>query len=154
MPKVPRTSQLDQQRHNPLAEDYSPTTAIKQKTPKKRKQRTEEDGNDFVDTKASRKILSLGQDLADEADRELQASRGNVANDAFALDSRLNLENQSSEEDETSYGDEEAWMDDEEEVVDIEVCVLSRRHVNTSLTCTGYGPTGPRHVQSLQPTCV
>jgi essential nuclear protein 1 len=129
MPKAPRTSLVEQQRHNPLAEDYSPTGALKQKTPKKRKQRADDDENHFVDTKASRKILSLGQDLADEEEREQQAARGNTANDAFAIDSRLGLDSQ-SEEDEDQYDEEEVWMDDEELDIDIEVFhVLTRRRI-------------------------
>jgi essential nuclear protein 1 len=138
MPKAPRTSQVDVQRHNPLAEDYSPSSALRQKTPKKRKQRNEDDGNDFVDTKASRKILSLGQDLANEEEQREQALRGNVVNDAFALDSRLELDSQ-SEEDEDQYGEEEVWMDEEEQEVDLEVRHRWRYHEH-QLTVAGYGP--------------
>ena len=74
MPKVPRPPHGESQRHNPLAEDYSPSTPFREKTPKKRKQR-HDDGEieNVVDTKASRKILNLGQHLVDEEEQALQA---------------------------------------------------------------------------------
>jgi essential nuclear protein 1 len=118
MPKVPRPAQPDQ-RHNPLAEEYT-ATAFKHKSPKKRNRRDENDEDHVIDTKASRRILKIGQDLADEDEAERQSKFPAPANPAFAFDSRFGGDVESEDEKEHGGNDEEAWGD-EEEVVEIEV---------------------------------
>ncbi|KAF2103474.1 Bystin-domain-containing protein [Rhizodiscina lignyota] len=115
MPKAITSPEARQaRRHNPLAEDYAPTQ-FKQKAPKrKRASREEKDDEQFVDSKASRKILQIGQDLADEDDKERQSQGTKSAHDAFAFESRFDDD---VEEDGGDY-DDEAWGDEDEEVVE------------------------------------
>ena len=76
MPKASKgNSAAQQRRHNPLSEEYAPSE-LKQKTNKKRKSEdvtNKEEG--FVNSKASRNILQLGQDLAAEDEAEQEANR-------------------------------------------------------------------------------
>jgi essential nuclear protein 1 len=122
MPKAQRPEQL---RHVPLAEEYSPSHPFKQKAAKKRKSRQDEDGEQhaFVDSKASRKILKLGSDLAkEEAERErVTAVDGAPTKSPFDLTS---FGDQDSDDAGEGYGedDDEAWENEEDdEVVEVEV---------------------------------
>lgn len=124
MPKATGSDKRQDRRHNPLSEEYVPSQSIKQKAPKKRKARGEENEDHFVDSKASRKILSLGQELADEDDAEAESNRPQGANPAFAFESRFPQDVESDDEDGIPAGadDDEVWGDDEdEEVEEIEV---------------------------------
>jgi hypothetical protein len=126
MPKASRTpSAAQQRRHNPLSEEYAPSE-LKQKTNKKRKSEdvpNKEDG--FVNSKASRNILQLGQDLAAEDEAEQEANRPAQPNPAFAFESRFPLEGEDDEEEGGAevgeYDDEEAWGSDDEVVEEIEI---------------------------------
>lgn len=127
MPKVARSNSAARQdrRHNPLSEEYSPTVPLKQKTGKKRKQsQSEQDG--FVDSKASRRILDLGQDLVAEDEAERKGQKPAVVNPAFALESRFLTDTGSEEEgggaELGEYDDnEEAWgSDDDVEEVEVD----------------------------------
>jgi len=128
MPKSARGSDShDARRHNPLSEEYAPTASLKQKANKKRKSRHDEEEEHFVDSKSSRKILQLGQDLADEAELERPKSVATQQNPLFSLrDSPFNGDVVS--DDETGGYEEanaEAWGDDDEDnVVEEVVCCL------------------------------
>jgi essential nuclear protein 1 len=112
MPKVPRPAQPDV-RHNPLAEEYSPVQPFKQKTPKKRNRREEGGEHDVIGTKASRRILRIGQELAEEDEEEIQARYVTSSNPAFAFDSRFEGDVQSEEDDEEDGGGQGNWEDEE-----------------------------------------
>ena len=99
-------------RHNPLSDDIVATGPLREKT-KKRKTRSEDTEDKFVDSASSHKILKIGQDLLEE-EKEEQVVR--VPNPAFAFESRL--ADESDPEEDTRIHDEEAWGDEEEEVVD------------------------------------
>lgn len=93
----------------------------------KRKSRTDEDGEDgdrFVDSKMSRKILQIGQELADEdaAEQKLVTGEtGDTSNPAFDFGSRFEGEDiQSDDEDKFEDG---PWGDEEVEEI---VCVQLR----------------------------
>jgi essential nuclear protein 1 len=96
---------------------------------KKRKQSHDVEGkNDgYVDSKASRRILDLGQDLTAEDDAEREAGKPALPNKAFTFESRFPLggldddEAEEAEKGEYDDGNEEAWGSEEEEVEDIEV---------------------------------
>lgn len=128
MPKAQRSNSgaRQERRHNPLSEEYSPTAPIKQKAGKKRKSG---DGDDdaragFVDSKASRKILDLGQDLAEEDAAERRATEPTKPTTAFSLESRFpesHLGEEDEEEEIGEYDDEEAWGSEEEETEEVEV---------------------------------
>jgi essential nuclear protein 1 len=114
MPRVPQAPQNGTQRHEPLAEEYAPSYPFKQKAShKKRKSRSDgdEEEEQIVDTKASRKILRIGQELADEdnAQRKKTLESG-VLNPAFSFDNRFGGDVESEEEGATY----EEWEDEDE----------------------------------------
>ncbi|KAK0268928.1 snoRNA-binding rRNA-processing protein [Friedmanniomyces endolithicus] len=130
MPKTARSNSMarHERRHNPLSEEYSPTTPLKQKAGKKRKQSHGEENapEGYVDSKASRRILDLGQGLADEDEAEREAKRPATASSVFdGLGGGFPRDVVSDEEGEGGvmvgeYDNEEAWGS-EEEVEEIEV---------------------------------
>lgn len=121
MPKAlpPSSGGRQVHRHNPLSEEYAPTEALKQKAAKKRKSVQGEAGEkDFVDSKASQKILKIGQSLVDDEESE---QRSKTPSTAFGLDSRFQQDNEFGpgtsgfDEDED---EEEAWGDEDEEIAE------------------------------------
>lgn len=124
MPKTPNSrAAAAARRHNPLAEDIVSAGHLRTQSSKKGKRREndEEDGENgerYIDAKMSRKILQIGQDLADEdaAEQKAVGSTEPKVNTAFDFDSRFDDEEPMSD-DEDKFGDEE-WIDEEvEEVV-------------------------------------
>jgi essential nuclear protein 1 len=116
MPKAttPVSARRQEQRHNPLEADL--TATVSQKTrPEKRKSRHQTEGDEFVDSKSSRRILRIAQDLADEDEAENDAIQ--KPNPAFEFESRF----QDEDEEGGVYEEEEAWGDEEEEVEEIEI---------------------------------
>ncbi|KAK3058962.1 snoRNA-binding rRNA-processing protein [Extremus antarcticus] len=114
-----------ERRQVPLSEEYSPTVPLKHKAGRKRKQsHDEEQGQEgYIDSKSSRRILDLGQDLAAEDEAERQSRQPAVKNDAFSFESRFPIGGEDDEEagaEPGEYDDEEAWGS-EEEVEEIEV---------------------------------
>jgi essential nuclear protein 1 len=126
MPKAPGGDARQMRRHNPLSEDYAPSNPHKQKAPKKKSRSNpgDEDGEQqaYIDSKASRKIIALGQDLTAEEDAELEALRPkNGAKSAFEFERSLRDEEDSDDEAGIPE-DDEAWGDEEdEEVEEVEV---------------------------------
>ncbi|EMC97922.1 hypothetical protein BAUCODRAFT_104801 [Baudoinia panamericana UAMH 10762] len=133
MPKSARSNSVARQerRHNPLSEEYSPSAPLKQKAGKKRKQShgEEEGAVGYVDSKASRRILDLGQDLAAEDEAERKPSEPTPPGTAFSFESRFPRDVVSDEDEEEhagvrlgEYDDEEAaWGSEGEEVEEIEL---------------------------------
>ena len=120
MPKASQKSQEARQsrRHNPLSEEYAPTEPFKLKPERKRKHR-HEDGpgeNDYVDTKASQRILRIGQDLVEEDQVERKEAEPNPA---FAIESRFAEPAHNEDAGGGAFEDEDdGWGDEEEEVVE------------------------------------
>ncbi|RMX91258.1 hypothetical protein D0867_15035 [Hortaea werneckii] len=136
MPKAQRpgsASARQERRHNPLSEEYAPTQPLKQKSGKKRKSTSEEGDQGrheaYVDSKASRRILNLGQDLAAEDEAEQQAGRPTATpNTAFAFPRDAVSDGEEDGEDggvhTGTYADDdgdEAWGSEDEEVEEVEV---------------------------------
>ncbi|KAG9722914.1 Bystin-domain-containing protein, partial [Aureobasidium melanogenum] len=125
MPKAPGGDARQMRRHNPLSEDYAPSNPHKQKAPKRKgRSNAGDDDNEqqaYIDSKASRKIIALGQDLAAEEDAELEARRPqNGTKSAFEFERSLRDEEDSDEE--AGVPDDEAWGEEEdEEVEEVEV---------------------------------
>lgn len=142
MPRASKTGQNGVQRRDPLAEDYAPSYPLKQKSGhKKRKSRSDvdEEQEQVIDTKASRKILQIGQELADEDDAQSKRQyESSVPNPAFTFESRFGGDVE-SDEDGAAY---EEWEEEEgvvEEVLQIAALlhliertliesILARRH--------------------------
>ena len=130
MPKANTTTATALRRHNPLAEDISSIGNIRTKSTGKRKSRSDEEekGDGYIDSAASRKILTLAQDLAEEDAEDVKAAAAsNAPNPAFGFASRyaVDASTQSDEEDDTGAPlqdeDEEEWMPGEDvEVEDID----------------------------------
>lgn len=101
-----------------LEEDLVATTPLRPKSKKRKDRREDEAGDGFVDSKSSRKILKIGQELAEE---DQEAGNPALPNTAFAFEARLEVS--SSEQEDLQHDDEEAWGD-EDEVVEEVVCLL------------------------------
>jgi essential nuclear protein 1 len=114
MPKAttPQSAARQARRHNPLEDDLTATGPLKSKS-SKRKSRHEDEGDKFVDAKASRRILRIGQELADEEEEGNQVQK---PNSAFDFKSRFE-----DEEEEEPFEDAEEWGDEDEVVEEIEL---------------------------------
>jgi essential nuclear protein 1 len=99
-----------ERRHNPLETDILATGPLKAKSGK-RKSKHEDQEEKFVDFKASRKILRIGQELADEDEEDNQIQKPNAA---FDFSSRFE-----DEEEDEPFADGEAWGD-EEDVLEVD----------------------------------
>lgn len=126
MPKA-TTPKSPGRRHNPLADDVLTTGHMRTQPSKKSKRRETQQSQDdgghagerFVDAKMSRKILQMGQELAEEDSQgrvQPQSSTGNTAFDARDDDEEEFSDGMSD------GGNMEEWADeDEEEVEEVEV---------------------------------
>ena len=101
----------DRFRHQSTLENDILASAPLRTTPKKRKTRKDEDegGEGFVDSRSSRKILKIGQELEQE---DIESSQASKAKNAFAFESRYSEDQEHDEGDQ--YDDDEAWGDEEE----------------------------------------
>ena len=110
-----------QRRHAPLEEDLTATAPLRARS-KKRKARPEAEDQGYVDSRSSRKILKIGQDLVDEEHQENLAS---APNPAFTFESRFGAESD-SEEGAAENSEEEAWVDEADDVAEEIVCLRIR----------------------------
>ncbi len=112
--------QKGERKHVALEDDILATGPLKQKA-SKRKQRHENEFGDekFVDAKASKKILRIGQELADEDEAEEAKNRPTTRNAAFDFDNARD-EDSDEEDDDVKFKDEE-WGDEEEIVEEVEM---------------------------------
>ena len=101
-------------RHNPLENDILATGILKNK-PSKGKRRDDDDKDNFVDSKASKQILRLGRELADEDAQRNSAQNPavNAVKSAFDVDTarRFGFD---EEEEEGNQFDNETFGDDDE----------------------------------------
>ncbi|KIH90110.1 essential nuclear protein 1 [Sporothrix brasiliensis 5110] len=124
MPKAVSPAARQARRHNPLDEDLLARGLLKQKAPKRGGAHAgsdDEDGPGFVDSKASKRILQLGRELATEGDEEA-ATRAQKA-DAFAFGSRFPGDEEDAEIDEQpesggAFGDDDVWEDEDKTALD------------------------------------
>ncbi|KAM3528390.1 hypothetical protein MY4038_005928 [Beauveria bassiana] len=121
MPKATTpTATRGSRRHNPLEDDILATGILRNKPAKKGSRNGDEDeGQDaFVDSKASKNILRIGRELAEEDNSERAGAVAPSTVDNFGYDSRFG----DVDDEPKVYGDDdEAWGDEEEEVEEIEV---------------------------------
>lgn len=153
MPKA-NTPRDTARRHNPLADDVLATGHLRTKSAtnsSKRRSRTSKSGADsgsdsdgdggveFVDAKASRRILQIGQDLQDEEEAERKLKMGEVLGQdpeemerrrkMFEFESRFEAEREEEmgmEDVSGEFDEEEAWKDEEEEVEEVVSCSALR----------------------------
>lgn len=119
-PKMPKaTAPSNKRRHNPLEDDLTATGPLRAKAPKRKgKSVKDEDGDQFVDAKASRNILKISQSLIQEEKDAAPKPPAAQAFDSFAFDSRADLDDSTNDK---LYDDDDVWGDEEEEVEEIEV---------------------------------
>ncbi|OAX80285.1 hypothetical protein ACJ72_05389, partial [Emergomyces africanus] len=113
-----------ERRHVPLADDILSTGHLRTKSSKRKSRSDEDDGDHYLDSKTSKKILQIGQDLADEDAEESRAAlaaTGIKRNTAFDFESRFGAEDEQGKEDDGDQYGEEEWGDVEEEVEEVEV---------------------------------
>ncbi|KAI9811708.1 MAG: snoRNA-binding rRNA-processing protein [Thelocarpon impressellum] len=96
-------------RHNPLSDDLVANSLPRTK-PGKRKTQQHDDQEGYVDSKSSRRILRIGQDLAEEDER---ARRTLPTHDAFAFESRFGEDEEAEAYDDD---DDETWGEEDEVV--------------------------------------
>ncbi|KAL8372055.1 hypothetical protein RB595_001717 [Gaeumannomyces hyphopodioides] len=112
MPKA-TTPTSRSRRHNPLESDILATGVLKQKAPK-RKSKEAGEGDQYVDSRASQKILALGRELEEEDQKRRAPSD---AHDAFAFDPRDDVDGPDFE----NYPDDDAAWGSDEEIEEVEV---------------------------------
>ncbi|KAI2618841.1 Bystin-domain-containing protein [Hypoxylon sp. NC1633] len=117
MPKATTPTSIRQgRRHNALEDDLLATGPLRTKAPKRKAKHDEdEDQENYIDSKASKKILRIGRELADEID--VAPPRPPTESNAFGFDSRLD----EADEDNEPFEDEEVWGDEDEIVEEIEI---------------------------------
>ncbi|KAN0073209.1 Bystin domain containing protein [Elaphomyces granulatus] len=123
MPKAVTPRSATSRRHNPLTDDILSGGLLRTKSTKRRSRSGEDDyenASQYIDAKASRKILRIGQDLAEEEAAEKEAGLGEAEkiNSAFDFASRFDGDEQVSD-DEEKYG-EDQWGDEEVEEVEVD----------------------------------
>lgn len=117
MPKATTpTSVRPARRHNPLEDDIVATGVLRDKPSKKRAKSSNNEDENFVDSRASRNILRIGRELAEEDNAERAVPKPTIDN--FGYDSRFDDE---VDEENKTYEDDEAWGEDDEVVEEIEV---------------------------------
>ena len=109
-----RSRSKSARRHNPLADDLVATGNLRVKS-NKRKAKAEENEDRFVDSRSSRKILKIGQDLIDEDQKE--NVRIAPPSTAFTFESRFDPNTDAGGD--AAPEDEDAWGDEEEEVEEV-----------------------------------
>jgi essential nuclear protein 1 len=118
MPKATTpTSMRHGRRHNPLEDDLVATGPLRAKAPKRKSKAAGEDQEQdhYIDSKASKQILKIGRELAEEND--VAPPRPPTESNAFGIDSRF----ESGEDDTGEFEDEEVWGDEDEVVEEIEI---------------------------------
>ncbi|KAK2746114.1 snoRNA-binding rRNA-processing protein [Onygenales sp. PD_40] len=126
MPKAntPARASAAERRHVPLADDILSTGHLRTKSGKRKSRADEDDADHYLDSKTSKKILQIGQDLADEDEAETRAELAAAGvkfnNTAFDFESRFAANEEEEEEEAVQYGDEE-WGEEVEEVEEVEI---------------------------------
>jgi essential nuclear protein 1 len=92
---------------------------LRNKPSKKKASNTEDADEGFVDAKASKNILRIGRELAQEESSERAAFVPEPTIDSFGYDSRFDDTVDDAEA--KTYDEDEAWGDDDEVVEEIEV---------------------------------
>jgi essential nuclear protein 1 len=136
MPKVTssRAAAAAARRHNPLAEDIITSGHLRTQSSKKSKRQGQqdedgEDGERYIDAKMTRKILQIGQELAEEDAAEHEAAMGaaNMATkSAFDFESRFEDDEALSDDDEKFREDQ--WGDEEEEIEEVVSGLRSKKY--------------------------
>lgn len=116
MPKTTPPSNREGRRHNPLHEELLSESGPNTKASRtKREKRHRTNGDDFVDSGLSKKILKIARDQQDEVTHEDTAAAPVFTNLAPRFDAMRDEEDSEPEE------EYEEWNDVEEEVEEVEI---------------------------------
>ncbi|KAI0430610.1 Bystin-domain-containing protein [Xylaria sp. FL1042] len=112
---MPKATTPNSGRRRALEEEYLVGSGLLKNRPSKSKSKSQEDEdeereNGFIDARASRKILDIGRQLAEEDAPVRRPARDTAA---FGFDSRYE-----SEEHEGAYEEEELWADDDDDIIE------------------------------------
>lgn len=109
-----RTVSRKKRRHNPLSEDIAATGPLRSKSSKRKAKQLGDEDDKHVDSRATRKILKIGQDLLEN---EKEESLVFPPNRAFSFESRFGQDDRPEfqDKDDEDWGDEE--VDETEDVV-------------------------------------
>ena len=113
MPKA-TTASSHKRRHNPLEDDILATGILKNREgrPSKRANKKVAEEENYVDSKASKKILAMSRELMDEEEQQLKNKHAAVASTAFDFDpSRMDHD----EDDQEEFVNNEEWGDEGED---------------------------------------
>ena len=120
MPKASAPRAAAEQRR-PLADEILSQGHLRTKSGKRKSRSDEADDDHYLDSKTSKKILQIGQELAEEDEAETRAAaaaKGKSVNTAFDFESRFGVEDGSEEEDNDKFAEDE-WGDEQEEAEEI-----------------------------------
>lgn len=106
-------------RHNPLENDILATGLLRNKPTKSKSKTSAEADESFIDSKASKNILRIGRQLAEEESAESASLVPEPIVDSFGYDVRFD-DGQAAEETH-AHEEDEAWDDDDDVVEEIEV---------------------------------
>ncbi|KAI1367140.1 Bystin-domain-containing protein [Xylaria arbuscula] len=115
---MPKATTPTAGRRRGLEEEYLVGSGLLKNRPNKSKSKSQQDEdeereNNFIDARASRKILDIGRQLAEEDAPARRPESSNAAAVAFGFDSRFE-----GEGDDVSYEEEEIWADDDDEIIE------------------------------------
>ncbi len=103
------SSSQNARRHKPLSDDITSVGPLRTKSNKRKAKQLADENDRYVDSRSSRKILKIGQDLLEEEKKENSTS---APNRAFTIESRFGsvgeLDEDADEEAEVEWSDEEA----------------------------------------------
>ncbi|KAI5866631.1 Bystin-domain-containing protein [Durotheca rogersii] len=116
MPKATApTSARQPRRHNPLEDDLLATGPLRTKSAKRKSKDVDEDQESYVDSKASKKILRIGRELAEEVD----TAPPRPPTESTTFDFNPRSDDDTGDDD--AFEDEETWGDDDEVVEEVEI---------------------------------
>ncbi|KAI1175042.1 Bystin-domain-containing protein [Nemania sp. FL0916] len=115
---MPKATTPTSGRRRGLEEEYLVGSGLLKNRPSKPKSKSQRDSDDehenhFVDARASRKILDIGRQLAEE-DAPARRTESTAAANAFGFDTRFDDEGQAESYDD----DDEIWADDDEDIIE------------------------------------
>lgn len=110
-----RSVSRKERRHNPLSEDIAATGPLRSKSAKRKAKQLGDEDDKYVDSRSTRKILKISQDLLENDKDE---SGVFPPNRAFSLESRFGLDDLLDFQDK----DDEDWGDEEVDEIQDVVC--------------------------------
>jgi essential nuclear protein 1 len=117
MPKAPK-SPSSRNRHNPLYQDVTAEGPLREASRHKRDKSgaDDADGEQFIGTKQSKRILQIGRELAEEDEKEKDKAVDSSTS-AFAFDSRPEF----GDDREEDIDEADAWGDEDDVAEEVEV---------------------------------